>query len=155
MADTAFECETLAAYLTLNPNAGAQVFSDFDKLMCMLSESNKDRRDFQSFIGFATRPDGPFIGIIRDGPKIIATGTLTVGELYSGIHAWLDNMVVHEDYRGRKLGKKLAAYLIGEAKRVRVRQIELTSRPHRIEAHGLYEGLGFIRKETGVFVLPL
>ena len=53
--------------------------------------------------------------------------------------AWLCDVFIHEDYRGRGLGKWLMSVIIDHPKVQRVRRFLLATR----DAHGLYRPFGF------------
>ena len=63
----------------------------------------------------------------------------------------VDYVCVSEEYRGHKIGKKMMEYAILFAKENGATRMELTSGNQRIAAHKLYEGLGFIKRDTSVF----
>lgn len=80
-------------------------------------------------------------------------GMLTVGIYVSptGKKAWIEDVVVSENYRGQGVGKKLMEFAIQFAKQEEVSLLTLTSRPFRVAANKLYLKLGFERKETNVY----
>ncbi len=90
----------------------------------------------------------------RDGTCM---GMITVG-IYlapTGRKAWIEDVVVDAAFRGRGVGKRLTEFAIAFAKQQRVDLLSLTSRPSRVAANNLYPTVGFARKETNVYVMPL
>ena len=83
----------------------------------------------------------------------ICMGMLTIGTYISptGKKAWIEDVVVGEDYQGQGMGKKLMAFAIQFVKQQQVSLLTLTSNPARIAANKLYMKLGFERKETNVY----
>ena len=77
--------------------------------------------------------------------------SLVVYPLVTGIRGHVDDVVVDESARGHGCARALLQRLIEEAERSGVRSLELTSRPSRAAAIALYESVGFVRRETGVF----
>lgn len=91
----------------------------------------------------------------KDGGRIIGMGLL-----YSIIHVGrrsghIEDVVVDSAYRGRGLGEKIMQELISAARKNGLKTIYLTSKPERKAANHLYQKLGFVRKETNVYKLPL
>lgn len=84
-------------------------------------------------------------------------GMLTVGIYASptGKKAWIEDVVVDENYRGQGIGKELTNFAIDFAKQKDVSLLSLTSRPSRVSANKLYAKLGFERKETNAYVMKL
>lgn len=90
-----------------------------------------------------------------DGEKIIGMGSLIVINFLSSRHANIEDVVVDQSQRGQGLGRKIMQYLIELARAQGVEELHLTSKPARQTANALYQKLGFIRKETNVYFLPL
>ena len=67
----------------------------------------------------------------------------------------MEDVVVHENHRGKGLDKKLMNELLRIAKNKKIKSVHLTSNPKRVAARKLYRSLGFEQKKTGVFVLHL
>lgn len=63
----------------------------------------------------------------------------------------VDYVCVNEEYRGMKIGKKMMENAIHFAKENGATRMELTSGNQRIAAHKLYEGLGFIKRDSSIF----
>lgn len=83
--------------------------------------------------------------------EVIGMLTLVVFAIPSGRRAWIEDVVVDQSARGSGVGKALTLAAIDESRRRLVRSIDLTSRPARVEAHALYEKLGFVTRETNVY----
>jgi ribosomal protein S18 acetylase RimI-like enzyme len=71
----------------------------------------------------------------------------------AGKRARIEDLVVDKKYRGLGIGKKLVNRALTLAKKLKIKQIELTSRPERIVANNLYKNLNFLKKETNVYQL--
>ena len=84
-------------------------------------------------------------------------GMLTLGIYLSptGSKAWIEDVVVDSEARGRGYGKLLVEYAIAEARRAGVGQLMLTSNPMRVAANLLYQTMGFQRKETNCYRMML
>lgn len=94
--------------------------------------------------------------VIEHNKKIIGFGSLcTYLAPTSGYIGVIEDIIVDENFRGQKLGKKLMEKLIETGKKKGVKKINLTSNPSRIAARKLYLSLGFKLRDTGVFRLKL
>ena len=89
--------------------------------------------------------------VARLDGRIVGMASLVVYPLVTGIRGHVDDVVVDESARGHGCARALLQRLIEEAERNGVRSLELTSRPSRAAAIALYESVGFVRRETGVF----
>ena len=63
----------------------------------------------------------------------------------------VDYVCVSEELRGKKIGRKMMEYAIDFAKEKGATRMELTSGNQRIAAHKLYEGLGFVKRDSSIF----
>jgi len=93
----------------------------------------------------AVDEEGHYIGMITVGIYLSPTGR----------KAWIEDVVVTEESRGQGIGKALTQYAIQFAKEQDVQSLMLTSNPSRIAANGLYQKLGFERRETNVYRMML
>ncbi len=93
--------------------------------------------------------------VIRDESHIVATGTLCIKHTLEFTIVDIESVVVSLKCRGRGYGKDLMTAMIETAKGFKVHHIQLTSRPARIAANGLYQDLGFERYETNCYKMLL
>jgi ribosomal protein S18 acetylase RimI-like enzyme len=75
--------------------------------------------------------------------------------ILTGIRALVEDVVVDEGFRGKGIGKALVLKAIELARAEGARYLDLTSRPERVAANALYEGIGFKRRETNAWRLEL
>lgn len=65
---------------------------------------------------------------------------------------WIEDVAVLNECRGKGIGRGLLEFALNDATgRFGTGTFWLTSRPSRIPARKLYESMGFIQYETGVF----
>lgn len=95
------------------------------------------------------------LAVALDDGAVVGMGTLYIIPKVGKKNAYIEDVIVHEKYRGRGLGEQLTRLLIENAKKEGVVSISLTSRSHRVAAHKLYTKLGFSVQETNVFKLKL
>lgn len=91
--------------------------------------------------------------LVARGPdgRIVGTLTLVVFRIPTGVRAWIEDVVVDEDARGRGVGEALTRSALGIAADTGARTVDLTSRPTREAANRLYRRLGFEPRDTNVW----
>ena len=89
--------------------------------------------------------------VIRDGGRIVATGTLCIKHMLEFTMADIESVVVSSRCRGRGYGKELMTAMMAAAGELKVHHIQLTSNPARVAANRLYQELGFVRYETNCY----
>lgn len=65
--------------------------------------------------------------------------------------AWIEDVVVDQNYRGKGYGKVMIDKVIALCRNKGNMTLMLTSRPSRIVANQLYQSLGFEKRETNVY----
>jgi len=93
--------------------------------------------------------------VAREGEAIIGTLTLALCPIPTGLRAWIEDVVVDEEARGRGAGEALTREAIRIAADAGARTVDLTSRPDRAAANRLYERIGFRRRDTNVYRFEL
>jgi ribosomal protein S18 acetylase RimI-like enzyme len=83
--------------------------------------------------------------------SLVGTLSLVIFSLPTGKRAWIEDVVVNPDFRGRGVASALVSEAVRLASVARCRTVDLTSRPDRAEANRLYERLGFERRITNVY----
>ncbi len=87
----------------------------------------------------------------EDEEKIVGMLTLAVFRIPSGVRAWIEDVVVDTEARGRGIGAALVRRAIEIAQESGARTVDLTSRPSREAANKLYQKLGFEQRSTNVY----
>lgn len=87
--------------------------------------------------------------------RIIGTGTLAVIPVLTGSKGNIEDVVVHDTYRGRNIGEEIMKRLIARARELHLAKLELTSHARRIAANRLYQKLDFERRETNCYRLEI
>ncbi len=85
--------------------------------------------------------DGPILGLLTLATFLIPTGR----------RAWIEDVVVDKEARGKGAGKALVEAAIAKGTEVGCRTVDLTSRPTREAANRLYQRTGFNLRETNVY----
>lgn len=113
-----------------------------DKKQIHLKEIFNDKNDIS--IAYA----------IDDG-EILGIASMCINSVISGKKGWIEDVVVHENARGKGLGRKLMNKLLEVAKEKNLTEILLFSAEHRVAAKQLYEDLGFVMNASKLYKLPL
>jgi ribosomal protein S18 acetylase RimI-like enzyme len=87
--------------------------------------------------------------------EIVGIASLAMYRTPTGLHAWIEDVVVDENSRGKGFGAALTQACIQVAASAGVYGVNLTSRTARQAANRLYQRMGFIRRETNVYFYPL
>lgn len=90
---------------------------------------------------YVLEADGQFIGMT----------TLCLYQCPTGWKAWIEDVVVDQNHRGKGYGKLMVRKAMEECKNRGNVTLMLTSRPSRIVANQLYQSLGFEKRETNVY----
>ncbi len=93
--------------------------------------------------------------VAKDGARIVGVALLAIIRKIGKSIGSVEDVVVHEEYRGQGLGEKIMKEVISVAKARELVTLGLTSRPVRVAGNNLYQKLGFTIKETNVYRLKL
>ncbi len=124
---------------------------EYENLRRLMNELSKRLVLTQTDLMKVVKDPNSHLYVMTDDGKIIGCATLCVFYSPSGAKASIEDVVVASAYRGRHLGRQLAEHLLEEAKTFAPIEIQLTSKPVRVAANGLYQSLGFERKETNSY----
>ncbi|MCB1039050.1 MAG: GNAT family N-acetyltransferase [Acidimicrobiales bacterium] len=83
--------------------------------------------------------------------SVLGSLTLVLFRIPTGLRAWIEDVVVDGEARGRGVGEALNRFAIDVAAERGARSVDLTSRPSREAANRLYQRLGFEPRETNVY----
>jgi ribosomal protein S18 acetylase RimI-like enzyme len=126
-----------------------ELLAAFERLIPQLSSSSPppSREHLESMVGnadtvlFVARVDGSILGSL----------TLNFYRIPTGLKAWIEDVVVDADARGRGVGELLSVAALDEARHRGAKDVSLTSRPSREVANRLYLRLGFEARNTNVY----
>ncbi len=124
----------------------------FARLIPQLSSSNPppDAATLDDIVS----SDASHLLVARDPATdnaIVGSLTLVVFTIPTGVRAWIEDVVVDGDTRGRGVGEALNRFALELAKDLGATTVDLTSRPSREAANRLYQRLGFALRETNVY----
>ena len=95
--------------------------------------------------------DNTHLFVAEEGGVIAGMLTLVIVELPTGRKAWIEDVVVDGEFRGRKIGEALVEKAKEEAAAIGAKKLYLTSNPSRKAAHALYTKCGFEKYDTTLF----
>jgi ribosomal protein S18 acetylase RimI-like enzyme len=86
-----------------------------------------------------------------NGGNIVGTLTLVMFRIPTALRAWIEDVVVDTEVRGRSVGELLTRKAVQLAIERGAKTIDLTSRRSREPAHRLYEKVGFVIRDSSVY----
>lgn len=128
-----------------------EIVDAFDRLLPQLSHTAK-RLDREALARLAAAESTTVLLARVDG-KIVATLSLVMFVIPSGLRARVEDVVVDDSARGHGIGAALIEEAKARAGAAGARTLDLTSRASRAAANRLYERLGFQARESRVYRL--
>ena len=98
-----------------------------------------------------TTADGTFFFVAEENGVILGTLTLVTYRIPTGKKAWIEDVVVEKNGRGKGIGKLLLEHAMQFAAEQGIPKIDLTSNPTRVAANELYKKIGFQLRDTNVY----
>ena len=86
-----------------------------------------------------------------EGDPIVGMACLATFRTPTGLHAWIEDVVVDENVRGQRVGEALTRAAIDHAASLGITKIDLTSNPGRKSANHLYQRMGFQPRHTNLY----
>jgi len=126
-----------------------EVVKAFNRLIPQLSSSNPppSREYLENLVAHQA---SILLAAVEDD-YIYGSLTLVLFPIPTGIRAWIEDVVVDTEARGKGVGAALNTEAIRRASQAGATTVDLTSRPTREAANRLYQRLGFERRETNVY----
>lgn len=107
--------------------------------------------NFQEII----KSETSFLLFLKIDNLVVGMTTITYYRALSGIKGWVEDVLVDQEYRGNGYSVKLLEQAIVFARNKGIEKLMLTSRPARMAANNLYRKIGFVQRETNVYVMDL
>jgi len=131
-----------------------EIVEAFGRLLPQLSTSARPL-DVSALTKIATA-EASNVLIARVGGEIVGTLTVVIFPIPTGVRAWIEDVVVDQEARGKEFGgKRVGEALTIEAIRLArdadAKTVDLTTRPSRVAAGKLYERLGFEQRNSRVY----
>ena len=130
-------------------SASADVLAACHRLIPQLSSSSApiSAQELEEII----ESDTTALFAARSGQEIVGLLTLAIFRIPTGVRAWIEDVVVDNQARGKGVGDALNRAALAEAERRGAKTVDLTSRPSREAANRLYQRLGFKQRDTNVY----
>ncbi len=93
--------------------------------------------------------------VLHEARRVIGMLTIAIYQTPTGRKAWIEDVVVDENYRGQKYGRLMMERALRYVADLGDTTLMLTSRPQRVAANRLYQDCGFERKETNVYRIKM
>jgi len=121
----------------------------FERLIPQLSSSNPPppAADLREIVA----SDATVLYVARVDGVIVGSLTLALFRIPTGLRAWIEDVVVDGDTRGRGVGEALNHAALAHARAVGATTVDLTSRPSREAANRLYQRIGFVERDTNIY----
>lgn len=87
--------------------------------------------------------------------EIVGSATLATFRSPTGLHGWIEDVIVAHSARRQGIGKALTEACLDKAQALGLQEVNLTSRSARCAANQLYLAMGFIKRETNLYRYPL
>lgn len=125
----------------------------FAKLIPQLSSSNPPP-SAEALAALVASEASHLLLAVEDG-QVYGSLTLVVFAIPTGLRAWIEDVVVDGDARGKGVGAALNEAALSLARDLGATTVDLTSRPSREAANRLYQRLGFEPRQTNVYRFDL
>jgi ribosomal protein S18 acetylase RimI-like enzyme len=127
----------------------AETVAALTRLLPQVS-SRADPLNFARVASVLESPSTRIVVATLDG-VVVGMALLCLCRTLSGQFGLVEEVAVDASPRGNHVGVELMVRLLELANELRLDFVELTSRPSREAANGLYQSLGFERRETNVY----
>lgn len=126
-----------------------QIYSEIASLLRQLTSEaiNFSSENFKTIL----KNDNTFLLGAFDENKLVGILTLIIYQIPTGKNGRIEDVVVDESYRGKKIGEQLSLMAINKGKELNLNKMFLTSNPSRIAANSLYQKIGFRHGKTNSY----
>ncbi len=129
------------------------VVAAFDRLVPQLSKSNPPptRAELEDLVA----SEASHLLLAEEDGTVYGCLTLVLFRIPTGIRAWIEDVIVDTEARGKGVGALLSEHAIEMSKAAGAVTVDLTSRPSREAANRLYARIGFEQRNTNVYRFDL
>lgn len=137
------------------PEVTPALLQAFARLIPQLSKSSPPPFEAELAEMITSPASDVLVALDSESREILGSLTLVVFRIPTGIRAWIEDVVVDSEARGRGVGEALNQFALDLARAKGAKTVDLTSRPSREAANRLYQRLGFMPRETNVYRFDL
>ncbi|MEZ5229611.1 MAG: GNAT family N-acetyltransferase [Acidimicrobiales bacterium] len=125
------------------------VVAAFERLVPQLSKSKPPptRAELEDLVG----SEASHLLLAEEDGVVYGCLTLVLFRIPTGIRAWIEDVIVDTEARGKGVGRLLSEHAIEMSKEAGAVTVDLTSRPSREAANRLYARIGFEQRNTNVY----
>ena len=123
----------------------------FVRLTPQLSSSNPPPTRDELALIVASPASILLLAVDPESGVILGSLTLAWFRIPTGVRAWIEDVVVDGEARGRGVGEALNRHALARARALGAKTVDLTSRPSREAANRLYQRIGFVARDTNVY----
>lgn len=129
------------------------VVAAFEFLVPQLSKSNPppNRAELEAMVA----SDASRVLLAIEDGTVYGCLTLILFRIPTGVRAWIEDVIVDTEARGKGVGALLSEHAIELSKEAGAVTVDLTSRPSREAANRLYQRIGFVKRDTNVYRFDL
>lgn len=124
-----------------------------NNLLGQLTSSPKEMNE--ALLQAIVESDRTHLFLAYIGNQMVGMATLAAYVIPTGTKAWVEDVVVDNNFRGMHIGKKLVNHVVEYTKKYCPCSLMLTSRPMRVAANKLYQSVGFEKRETNVYKIQV
>ncbi|MBI5044702.1 MAG: GNAT family N-acetyltransferase [Candidatus Levybacteria bacterium] len=121
------------------------------KLAKMIGHNYKELTDADLWEIVDSQNTYLFIAREIESNSIVGMALLLVYRIPYVRKAYLDDLVVDEEHRGRGIGSQLLQKVVDTAREKKAAYLDFSSRPRREEGNNLYEKFGFVKRDANVY----
>ncbi len=138
--------------ITLATELTEEIYNACLRLVPQLTNNNPPPTREQLAQMLASRSSFLYLARHSDfGDGIIGLATLVLYRVPTGVRGYIEDVVVDERARGRRIGEALTRACLDQAEQAGTPQVMLTSNPGRKAANRLYQRMGFELRKTNVY----
>lgn len=124
-----------------------------NNLLGQLTSSPKEMNE--ALLRTIVESDRTHLFLAYIGNHMVGMATLAAYVIPTGTKAWVEDVVVDNNFRGMHIGKRLVNHVVEYTKKYSPCSLMLTSRPMRVAANKLYQSVGFEKRETNVYKIQV
>lgn len=124
-----------------------------NNLLGQLTSSPKEMNE--ALLRTIVESDRTHLFLAYIGNHMVGMVTLAAYVIPTGTKAWVEDVVVDNNFRGKHIGKRLVNHVVEYTKKYSPCSLMLTSRPMRVAANKLYKSVGFEKRETNVYKIQV
>ena len=124
-----------------------------NNLLGQLTSSPKEMNE--ALLQAIVESDRTHLFLAYIGNQMVGMATLAAYVIPTGTKAWVEDVVVDNNFRGKHIAKKLINHVVEYTKKYSPCSLMLTSRPMRVAANKLYQSVGFEKRETNVYKIQV